>query len=189
MELVFASNNENKIREAKKIFEKKGYKILSLKEVAIEIDPEENGKTYEENSFIKAKAIYDICKKPVIADDSGFEVDELNNEPGIYSARYKNIPTEKERNEYILEKLKNSNNRNARLKTVICYINENGQDTYVMGNWEGKVAKEIKGENGFGYDRIFIPNGFDITVGQMDSEQKNKLSHRSLAFKELEKIL
>lgn len=191
MDIIIASNNKGKIKEFKKILEPIGYNVISQSEAGINLEIEENGTTYEENANLKAQAIYNLKHIPVLADDSGIEVDYLNGEPGIYSARYLGDVTQEQRNNYILEKLENvqESERSARFTCAICYINEQGEKTFVKGIWNGIIAKQPKGENGFGYDPIFMPNGENITVAEMSEEEKNKKSHRAIAFRKLLEIL
>ena len=182
-DLIIASNNQNKIREYKDILEPLGFKVLSQNEAGINIEVEETGTTFEENSCLKAEAIYNITHKNVIADDSGLEITALNNEPGIYSARYKGIKTPLERNKYVLKALKDVKDRSARFICTICYIDEKGHKELFKGIWNGRIAKSISGNNGFGYDPIFIANEKRCTTANLTEEEKNKISHRGRATK------
>lgn len=186
MELIIASNNKGKIKEFKEIFEPLGYKVFSQGEMDINIDVEETGTTFEDNAVLKAKAIYDITKKPVISDDSGLQVEALNNEPGIYSARYKGLETEHERRMAVLEGLEGSDNRKAQFVTCICFIDEKGEQHLFKGIWKGVIATEELGTNGFGYDPIFISEDSDgKTTASMPIEFKEAHSHRAKAVKML----
>ena len=190
MKIILASNNKNKLSELKQILSPFGYEIVSQSEAGINIEVEENGKTFEENSFIKAKAIYDITKSAVIADDSGLEVDYLNKAPGVYSHRYAGEnATDKDRCEKILLELNGVpyENRTARFVCVICYIDENGKETLLRGECEGFIGKEMRGNNGFGYDPIFMIG--DKSFAEISSEEKNKISHRANALKKLTCVL
>ena len=180
-DLIVASNNQNKIKEYKAILEPLGFNVISQSEAGINIEVEETGTTFEENSLLKAQAIYDITHKNVIADDSGMEVSFLNNEPGIYSARYKGLKTALERNKYILSALKNAKDRSARFICTICYIDETGKHKMFKGIWPGRIAKKISGDNGFGYDPIFIGEGKRCTTANITEAEKNKISHRGRA--------
>lgn len=190
MKIILASNNKNKLSELKQILSPFGYEIVSQSEAGINIEVEENGKTFEENSFIKAKAIYDITESAVIADDSGLEVDYLNKAPGVYSHRYAGEnATDTDRCEKILSELNDvpNENRTARFVCVICYIDENGKETLLRGECEGFIGKEMRGNNGFGYDPIFMIG--DKSFAEISSEEKNKISHRANALKKLTCVL
>lgn len=191
MNIIVASNNEGKIKEFKKILEPLGYNVISQKEAGINIEVNETGTTFRENSELKARAIYEITHTQVLADDSGIEVEYLNNEPGIYSARYKGLKTDEEKRNYILNQLEGiePSKRNARFVCCICYINKEGKESFAEGYWNGKIAMQAKGENGFGYDPIFIPNGEKRTSAEMLPEEKNAVSHRAVALKKLLEIL
>lgn len=189
MKILIATKNEGKLKEIKQILN--GYEILSLKEIKCEIEIEENGKTFEENACKKAEAIYKKTKIPTIADDSGIEIEELNGWPGVITARF--LGKEKsgneyarERNEYILEKMKNLPKEKRKVKHITCiaYCDENGIKV-VRGEQTGYIATSPKGENGFGFDEIFeLENG--KTMAQISKEEKNQISSRKRA---LEKII
>ena len=191
MNIIIASNNQGKIREFKKMLEPMGYTVLSQSEAGINIEVEETGTTFKENATLKAEAIYKLKNTPVLADDSGIEVEFLNMEPGIYSARYMGLDSDEARRNCILEKMQGveENKRKARFVCCICYIGENGNKKYAEGYWNGKIAEEARGENGFGYDPIFIPDGENITSAEMFPDDKNQKSHRALALKKLREIL
>ncbi len=191
MKIIIASNNSGKIKEFKKILEPKGYDVVSQNEAGINMEVEETGTTFKENSTLKAEAIYNLTHTAVLADDSGLEVEYLNGEPGIYSARYMGLDTDEARRNCILEKLKGveESKRKARFVCCICYIDENGNKQYAQGYWNGKIAQEPNGQNGFGYDPIFIPDGEQRTSAEMLPEEKNSKSHRANALKILEEIL
>lgn len=185
MELILATNNKGKVKEFKEVLSPLGYNVKSQSEAGIDLEVEETGTTFEENSFLKAKAIYDITKVNVIADDSGLEVDYLDKKPGIYSARFEGLETAKERNDRILELLDGvcDEKRTARFVCTICLIRENGEKVTVRGICEGKIGYKEMGENGFGYDPIFIYNGKSFAT--MTNEEKNSVSHRGNAIKKL----
>ncbi|MBR3720482.1 MAG: RdgB/HAM1 family non-canonical purine NTP pyrophosphatase [Clostridia bacterium] len=191
MNIIIASNNQGKIREFKKMLKPMGYTVLSQSEAGIDIEVEETGTTFKENATLKAEAIYNLKHTAVLADDSGIEIDYLNGEPGVYSARYMGMTNDADRRKCILEKLKDAKDdeRGARFVCCICYIDENGNKQYAEGYWYGKIATEIRGENGFGYDPIFVPDGETITSGEMNPEEKNLKSHRANALKKLKEIL
>lgn len=189
--IIIASNNKGKIKEFKKILEPLGYNVFSQSEAGVNIEVEETGTTFEENAKLKARAIYNLKHTAVLADDSGIVVDYLNGEPGIYSARYMGLQTDEERRRCVLYKMKDAKkeDRTARYVCCICYIEENGKENIVNGIWEGIVADKEYGENGFGYDPIFMPNGSDKTVAQMLPEEKNTISHRAMAIQKLKELL
>lgn len=191
MNIIIASNNKGKIKEFKKILEPLGYNVFSQSEAGVNIEVEETGTTFEENAKLKARAIYNLKHTAVLADDSGIIVDYLNGEPGIYSARYMGLQTDEERRRCVLYKMKDAKkeDRTARYVCCICYIEENGKENIVNGIWEGIVADKEYGENGFGYDPIFMPNGSDKTVAQMLPEEKNTISHRAMAIQKLKELL
>lgn len=191
MNIIIASNNQGKIREFKKMLEPMGYTVLSQSEAGIDIEVEETGTTFKENATLKAEAIYNLKHTAVLADDSGLEVDFLNGEPGIFSARYMGLDSDEARRNCILDKLKGieESKRTARFVCCICYIDEKGNKQYAEGYWNGKIAEEARGKNGFGYDPIFIPEGETITSAQMLPEDKNSKSHRACALKKLKEIL
>ena len=191
MNIIIASNNQGKIREFKKMLEPMGYTVLSQSEAGINLEVEETGTTFKENATLKAEAIYNIKHTSVLADDSGIEVEFLNMEPGIYSARYMGLDSDEARRNCILEKMQGveESKRNARFVCCICYIDENGNKQYAEGYWNGRIAEEARGENGFGYDPIFIPDGENITSAEMLPEEKNLKSHRAIALKKLKEIL
>ena len=191
MNIIIASNNKGKIKEFKKILEPLGYNVFSQSETGVNIEVEETGTTFEENAKLKARAIYNLKHTAVLADDSGIVVDYLNGEPGIYSARYMGLQTDEERRRCVLYKMKDAKkeDRTARYVCCICYIEENGKEYIVNGIWEGIIADKEYGENGFGYDPIFMPNGSDKTVAQMLPEEKNTISHRAMAIQKLKELL
>ncbi len=190
MKLVLASNNKNKLDEIIKIMQPLGYEVISQSEAGIDIDVEEIGVTFEENALLKAREIYKILKLPVIADDSGLEVDYLNGKPGVYSHRYAGEnANDRDRCEKILSELAgvHEENRIARFVAVIVFIDSNGEEYVAKGTCEGKIAYEMIGENGFGYDPIFIYN--KKSFAEISQVEKNKVSHRSSALKNLINIL
>ena len=191
MDIIIASKNQGKIREFKKILEPMGYNVISQKEAGINIEVDETGTTFRENSELKARAIYEITHKAVLADDSGIEIEYLNGEPGIYSARYMGLSTDEEKRKCVLNKLDGveESKRGARFVCCICYINENGEEKFAEGYWKGKISTEERGENGFGYDPIFIPEGLTITSAEMLPEEKNVVSHRAKALNKLLELL
>lgn len=192
MKIILASNNKNKLREIREIIEPFGYEVISLKEAGITADPEENGKTFEENAFIKAKCIYDMCEEKccVLADDSGLEVDYLNKAPGIYSSRYAGEnATDSQRCDKILSELDGvpKEKRTARFVCVLSFIDKDGNSSAVRGECEGYIGFEPKGENGFGYDPIFMYG--DMSFAEISADMKNNVSHRSDALRKFTEII
>ena len=182
--LIFATSNQNKVLEIQKILPKK-FNIKSLKDLNYFEDVPENETTIEGNAIFKAKYIYEKFNINVFADDTGLEVEALNGEPGVHSARYAGTTRNSEKNiKKLLKNLKNIKNRNARFKTVIALIINNKLHIF-SGIVEGYILDSPKGNNGFGYDPIFCPNGFDKSFAELTLKEKNLISHRSLAIKKL----
>tara|TARA_B100000945_G_C20360228_1_gene586765 strand:+ start:401 stop:979 length:579 start_codon:yes stop_codon:yes gene_type:complete len=183
-EIVFATNNHNKFNEIKFIFPK-NIKLLSLKDLNINEKIEENGKTLEDNAKIKSDYIYDKYSLFCFSDDSGLMIDYLNGEPGIYSSEYAGFPSNDLNNmRKVLNKLKNINNRMANFKTIIS-LNLGLKNLIFTGELQGSISNSIRGDNGFGYDPIFIPKGYNLTLGELSFKKKNTISHRNLAIKKL----
>lgn len=190
--LVMATNNANKLREAREILSPLGIEVLSLADIDIDCDPDENGATFEENAEIKAEVVYNaIADKygenmAVFADDSGLCVDALDGRPGVYSARY--APKGKEC-EKLLDELMGipDEKRTARFVCSIVYLDKTGKSDAVHGICEGMIGHEERGTNGFGYDPVFVVG--NKTMAEMTSDEKNAISHRGAAMKELYKLL
>ena len=182
--LVVASGNLNKIKEIKEILGDR-YNIVSMQDVDCFVEVDETGTTFEENAFLKAQAVYQKCKLPVIADDSGLIVDVLGDEPGVFSARYAGLPCDDAKNnEKLLAKLKNEKNRQARFVTCIVFFDGKNK---IVGNGEadGIIIDEYRGANGFGYDPIFFSRELNKTFGESSSAEKNRVSHRARALRDL----
>ena len=188
MELIIASQNQNKLVEFKKILGDK-INLFSLSEIGLNQEIPENEKTIKKNAMFKAKFVNTQTGKNVFADDTGLEIDSLNGEPGVYSARYSGVERNSDKNiELVLTKLKNKSNRNSRFKTIISLIID-GKSVNFEGVVEGKITEEKRGNNGFGYDPIFQPNGYASTFGEMSLKEKNKISHRSIAINKMVQYL
>lgn len=188
MKLIFASSNKNKIAEIKQIIPEK-IQLITLSELNSSDDIPETADTFEGNALIKAKFVATKWNKNAFADDSGLIVPSLNNAPGVYSARYAGTPKNDEaNNKKLLNALKGIENRSAYFKTVIALIWEN-DIYYFEGIIEGKIIETAQGKSGFGYDPLFIPDGFDKTFAEMTIEEKNHLSHRAIAVKKLNEFL
>ena len=184
--IIFATGNEGKMREVRMILQDLGVKILSLKEAGIAADVEENGTTFEENAVIKATEIMKMCGEIVLADDSGLEVDALNKEPGIYSARYMGHDTSYHiKNKSLIDRLegKSGEERNARFVCVIAAAFPDGRVFTTRGTMGGQIGYEERGENGFGYDPIFYLPEYGCYSAELPLEEKNKLSHRGKALR------
>jgi len=188
MELIIASQNQNKLVEFKKILGDK-INLFSLSDIGLNQEIPENEKTIKKNAMFKAKFVNTQTGKNVFADDTGLEIDSLNGEPGVYSARYSGVERNSDKNiELVLTKLKNKSNRNSRFKTIISLILD-GKSVNFEGVVEGKITEEKRGSNGFGYDPIFQPNGYASTFGEMSLNEKNKISHRSIAINKMVQYL
>lgn len=184
MKLIFATYNNNKVHEIKNLFPKK-IKLLSLSEIGFKDEIIENGNSLHENAIIKAKFIKSKYGLNCFADDTGLEVFSLNNEPGIYSSRYAGSPINEEENiKKLYNKLSKHNNRSARFRTVISLI-INQNNYYFEGIVNGKINDIIKGKNGFGYDPIFKPDGYNKTFAELSLKEKNLISHRSIAINKM----
>jgi len=188
VELVFASANEGKIKEIHQLLGNH-FVIKGLKDVNIREEIPETGNTFFENAFLKANYVFEKTKKDVFADDSGLCIDALNGEPGIHSAYYSGFPKDDTKNiELVLNKLANSQNRSAYFICVISLIWK-GKNYFFEGKVYGKITHSPLGSNGFGYDPIFIPNGYEQTFAELSLEVKNQISHRYLALKKLRNFL
>lgn len=183
--IIFATGNEDKIKEIREIMEDMDKEILSMKEAGISLDIEEYGASYEENALIKARAVHGITHGLVLADDSGLEIDALNNEPGIYSSRYMGESTSYHiKNGKLIERLEGipDEQRTARFVCAIAAVLPDGRELCVRGVMEGMIAYEEKGSYGFGYDPIFYVPELGRTAGELTGEEKNRISHRTRAL-------
>ncbi len=188
MKLVFATNNKNKLRELQALLGNR-FELLSLDDIGCFEDIPEEQPTLEGNSRQKAYHIYDKYGISCFADDTGLEIEALNGNPGVFSARYAGEEKDSNANmDKVLDQLKEINNRNARFKTVITLVIDGREKTF-EGIVEGEIAKEKRGKAGFGYDPVFIPNGYNITFAEMNLEEKNKISHRGKAVEKLVNFL
>ena len=183
--IIFATGNEGKMKEIRRILADPQLEILSLKDAGIHADIDENGKSFEENAMIKAEAICKMTGEIVLADDSGLEIDYLNKEPGIYSARYMGEDTSYEiKNRNIIERLANAEGkeRSARFVCNITAVLEDGRVIQREAAMEGLIAKEPAGDGGFGYDPILYLPEFGKTSAELTMEEKNRISHRGKAL-------
>lgn len=190
--IIFATGNQGKMKEIKMILADMDVEVLSLKEAGIEADIVEDGATFEENAVIKAKTIMEMTGDIVLADDSGLEIDYLNKEPGIYSARYMGEDTSYDiKNNNLIGRLNGvpDEKRTARFVCVIAAAFPNGDILTTEGTIEGVIGYEIKGSNGFGYDPIFYLPQYQCTTAELDMELKNELSHRGKALRAMKEQL
>lgn len=186
MRIIFATGNEGKMREIRMIMSDLGLEILSMKEAGLYADVDENGTTFEENAVIKAKGIAALCNDIVLADDSGLEIDALNKEPGVYSARYMGEDTSYTiKNMNLVERLNGvpDEQRTARFVCAIAAALPDGRVLETKAAMEGRIGYEERGENGFGYDPIFVLPEFGKTTAELSAEEKNELSHRGKALR------
>jgi len=182
--IIFATNNQNKVEEVRAVLGSR-FNIITLKEAGIDIDIPEPHDTLEANATEKSKTIFEITNKNCFSEDTGLEVIALNGEPGVKSARYAGESRSFDDNiEKLLTKLQTSENKAARFRTVISLILD-GKEYFFEGICNGKIIAEKKGNNGFGYDPVFIPDGSDKTFAEMDMAEKNKFSHRKKAMEKL----
>lgn len=189
--LIFATGNQGKVNEFRQMLGEE-YEVYSMKEIGVDLDIVEDGRTFEENAVIKAKALAEATGEMALADDSGFEVDCLNKEPGIYSARYMGEDTSYEvKNAELIRRCEGvpDEKRDARFVCVIACAYPDGSVDTATGVIEGKIAHEPKGENGFGYDPIFYLPERGCTTGEMEPEEKNKISHRGIAIRKMVDLL
>ncbi len=189
--VVAATQNEHKLRELRDILEKSGMKVISQKDAGLEkTDVEENGETFEQNSFIKADAIMRLSGMIAVADDSGLEVDFLNGAPGVYSARYAGEhKSDLDNNNKLLKELSGVENRRARFVSVVTMVYPDGRVIYARGECPGTILEAPRGKGGFGYDPLFLPDGLDKTFAEVTQEEKNSVSHRAKALEKLEELL
>ena len=193
MKLIFATKNKHKLNEIKAML-RENIQILSLSEIGFIDDIPETEPTIEGNALLKVRYIHKQYGIPCFADDTGLEVEALNNAPGVYSARYAGIEGKIEEKakanmNKLLRELEGKTNRNARFRTVIAYIDAKNRETLFEGIITGNIIEEAVGNEGFGYDPIFLPDGYNLTFAQMPLNKKNLISHRSIAFKKFVKAL
>jgi XTP/dITP diphosphohydrolase len=190
--VIFATKNKGKIKEINMILKDLDVDVISMEEAGINVDVVEDGKTFQENAIKKAKEIMEITNEIVLADDSGLEVDYLNKEPGIYSARYGGVDTPYSvKNKLIIDRLEGvpDEKRSARFVCVVAAVFPTGEVTTTRGTIEGIIGYEPKGDNGIGYDPIFYVPEYKCTTAEMEPELKNKLSHRGKALEAIKIVL
>jgi XTP/dITP diphosphohydrolase len=181
MKIAVASNNPHKIEEYQKIFKEHGIKqirFVTPQMLNIESNPEETGKTLRANALIKAMSLYNLCGLPTIADDTGLFAEALDGQPGVHSARFAaEDATDEQNRKLLLEMIYGRADRNAYFETIIQFVSPKEKKS-VMGRCDGMIATRERGNNGFGYDSVFIPNGFERTFAELEPKVKNKISHR-----------
>ncbi len=187
---VLASHNKAKLTEMRDILGELGIRVISQAEAGVDVEPEETGTTFEENALIKARAVMEASGLPAVADDSGLMVDALGGAPGVYSARYGggHDRSDGDRNAFLLKNLENEEHRSAKFVSVIAVVWPDGRSVTARGEVCGAIAREERGSNGFGYDPLFeLPDGRHMA--ELSSEEKNSISHRGNALRELKRIL
>lgn len=186
MKVILASKNPHKLTELSAILSQHGFEIALESEYGLDIDVDETGTTFEENSLLKAEAVMKASGLPVLADDSGLMVDALNGAPGVYSARYGHKSSDGERTEFLLENMKDvpDDKRTAKFVCVITCLWPDGRKIVARGECPGVITREVHGENGFGYDPVFYLPELGMTYAELPSEQKNAISHRARALQE-----
>lgn len=191
MKLILASNNAHKLQEFREILAPLGIDIIPQSEAGCHFEVEETGTTFEENAYLKAAAVTAATGLPAVADDSGLMVDALGGEPGIYSARYTGDhgDTDEDRWKLLLKKMENEEQRSARFVSCISCTFPNGDRIDTRGECEGDIQREATGKNGFGYDPIFRPSGYDCSTAEMTPDEKNAISHRGKSLREFYKKL
>ena len=190
--IIFATGNKDKMREIREILKDTGLEVLSMKEAGVPVSVEENGTTFEENALIKARALCSAINEIAAADDSGLEIDHLNKEPGVYSARYMGEDTSYHiKNASLIERLQGvpDEERTARFVCAIAVVFPDGREIVLRRTMEGRIGYEEKGENGFGYDPIFYLPEYGCTSAELSPEEKNRISHRGKALEAVKEIL
>ena len=186
MRIILASNNKSKMREFRELLAGTDAETVSQRDAGCDFEVEETGTTFEENAFLKANAVMQATGCIAVADDSGLVVDALNGEPGIYSARYGygHEASDEARNEYLLERLGDEKQRSARFVCCICCCLPDGNTITARGECEGEILDAPRGSNGFGYDPLFRPLGYDVSMAELSADEKNAISHRGKAMRE-----
>lgn len=190
--IILATNNDNKLKEIRRMLEGSGIEVVPLKEAGINVDIPETGDTFEENSLIKARAICDMTGEAALADDSGLCVDYLDGAPGVYSSRFMGEDTPySEKNEAIIQKLKGvpDENRGAAFVCVMSLVFQDGREFVTEGRMQGIIAREPAGENGFGYDPIVFLPEYGKTSAQLEPDEKNAISHRGEALRKMTEVV
>ena len=191
MKLIVASNNAHKIAELNAILSRLGMEVVSQREAGIQVEPEETGMTFEENSYIKAKAVLDASGMAAVADDSGLMVEALDGAPGVYSARFGGAAcvSDRDRLNYLLQKMEGQENRAAKFVSVITLLTPDGRKLVARGECPGEILTEPHGENGFGYDPVFYLPERGHTFAELPADVKNQISHRARALTLLAELI
>lgn len=185
MKYVLASNNENKLREMRELLSGEGIELVSQRQAGCDFSVEETGSSFEENAYLKASAVTRATGLPAVADDSGLMVDALDGAPGLYSARYtgNHEDTDAARTAFLLEKLAGEGNRAAKFASAICCTFPNGDVLRAYGECQGSILKAPRGDGGFGYDPVFLPQGMEKSMAELSEDEKNRISHRGRAMR------
>ena len=193
MRLVMATHNQKKLREMRAILTDLGIEVVSQQELGLDLEPEEDGQTFEANARIKAMAVMRATGLAAVADDSGLAVEALDGRPGVYSARYGGLDTDEARNRLLLREMGGVENRRCSFVSAVCCVFPDGREITVRGECPGRLLTEPRGEGGFGYDPLFYMPEIGMTMAEMSPEVKNNVSHRARAMvklkRELEKLL
>ena len=186
-EILLATNNKHKLEEVRQILSPHGIIVYCIKDLNLDyVEPIEDGKTYKDNALIKANALKELTDLPIIADDSGLEIEALDNGPGLFSSRFaSSMGGYDNAFKYVIDKVKEKNNDKARFVCDIILVNTEDKPLLFEGICEGNIASEVKGDDGFGYDPIFIPDGYDQSFAELERKEKNSISHRGRALKKL----
>ena len=186
MKLVLASDNAHKLAEFRELFRGVGVELISKKESGFTDEVEETGQTFAENAFLKAEAVMRATGLPAVADDSGLCVDALDGAPGVHSARYtgSHADTDRDRYELLLKNMAGKTKRTARFVSALCCVFPNGDRLTATGKCEGRILTAPRGENGFGYDPVFQPDGYDRSMAELTMAEKNAISHRGRALRQ-----
>ena len=189
--LILASNNAKKLKELREILADAGVEVISQREAGCNFEVEETGETFEENAWLKASAVTAATGEAAIADDSGLCVDALGGAPGVLSARFtgNHEDSDEMRNRFLLEKMKNAEQRSARFVSCICCTLPNGDVLRSRGECEGEILYAPRGENGFGYDPVFFVKSAGCAMAELSAEEKNRISHRAVALQRFQKEL
>ena len=186
-EILLATNNKHKLQEVREILSPHGIIVYCISDLNLDYkEPIEDGKTYKDNALIKANALKELTSLPIIADDSGIEIEALDNKPGLFSSRFASeLGGYENAFNFIFDKVKEKNNSKARFMCDIILVNIEDRPLLFEGICEGNIAKEVRGNDGFGYDPIFIPDGYDKSFAEIERKEKNMISHRGRALKKL----